>query len=478
MDGEMKYLPTIGLEIHVQLNTASKVFCGCRNVFGDEPNQNICPICLGLPGALPSLNREAVMMVAKLGLALNSTINERCRFDRKNYFYPDLPKGYQISQYDQPICSGGYLAVSDGESHRRIHLNRIHLEEDAGKLVYISTDETLVDLNRCGAPLAEIVTEPEMHSAREAGCFLREARRLVRWLRISDGDMEKGSLRCDVNVSLGEDEKAGIPIEVKNLNSIHGVERAIKHEIGRQTDILRDGGTIAHQTRMWDENTRTTIASRDKEKGCDYRYFPEPDLVELVLAESEISELKQSLPELPNIRRGRFIKDFGVRETDADLLTADREIADYFEQAVHSAPDAASQVVRLILGEGLRWRKESESGDDFAVPADAVAKLAELEAKGKISHATAKLVFEQMVKTAENDPLKIIIQQDLLIKDDVERLRTLIQKVLDVNIEELKRYKAGDKKLFGFFMGEVMRAAASAEPSAVKTMLSEALEVQ
>lgn len=477
----MKYEVVIGLEIHAQLSTRTKIFCGCSTAFGAQPNTQVCPVCLGMPGTLPVLNKQVVHNALKMGLATQSHINRRNIFARKNYFYADLPKGYQISQFELPICEHGFLEIPSEGGVKKIGITRIHMEEDAGKSIhdeaFVSKNETLVDLNRCGVPLIEIVSEPDLRGAAEAAAYVSKMRQLVRYLGICDGNMEEGSLRCDANVSLrpfGE-KKLGTKTELKNMNSIKNVEKAINYEIKRQADILDDGGEIIQQTLLWDPDKNEARAMRGKEDAHDYRYFPDPDLVEVYIDEKWLDEARKELPELPDKRRQRFMDELGLPAYDAEILTASRDVADYFEQtlAVSGNPKKTSN---WVMGEILRLSKEHN------LPAGALsitpARLGELilaVEEGEISQSAAKTVFEALVK--EDAPVAQMIEKlGLKQISDQGALEKIIDRIIAENPKEAESYRNGKTKLLGFFMGNVMRASqGKADPQKVSTLLREKL---
>jgi len=477
----MTIVPTIGLEVHAQLLTRTKMFCGCVATYGEAPNSRTCPVCLGLPGALPVPNRAAVEMAVKMGLACGCRIAERTKFDRKNYFYPDLPKGYQISQYDLPLCAGGGMEIRGDFGVKRIGIIRIHLEEDAGKSIHGDPDGSLVDLNRCGVPLMEIVSAPDIASTAEAYAYLMEIRRLVRWLGICDGNLEEGSLRCDANVSVARaGEPPGTPVEIKNLNSFHGVEKALQFEMERQTESLQRGEPIMRQTRLWDAARGETRVMRTKERADDYRYFPEPDLVELDVGEELQSEIAATLPELPWQHRRRLTDYFGVKAADADILTADRDITDYFEGLIlylDGGGEVIPVVVRWVTGEAMRWRKELGGGERFVVAIQPTAELIRLEAEGRVSGLAAKAIYEEMAQSERGDPEAIMREKGLEQVSDEGELESVIKKVLNENTSELGRYRQGQTKLLGFFVGQVMKVSGgTADPKRVGEMLKKMLE--
>lgn len=469
------YNVTIGLEVHAQLLTRTKMFCGCEATYGESPNSRVCPVCMGLPGALPSPNRAAIEMAIRVGLAAGCTIARQTKFDRKNYFYPDLPKGYQISQFDQPLCAGGGLEIRGSWGRKRIGIIRIHLEEDAGKSLHGDPDGTLIDLNRCGVPLIEIVSAPDMKSPEEAYAYLTEVRRLVRWLGVCDGNLEEGSLRCDANISVSKDgEPLGVPVEIKNLNSFRGVERAIKFEIVRQSEALERGERIVRMTLLWDEEKGETRPMRTKEAAHDYRYFPEPDLVALNITDEQLAAAHSALPELPWDRRER-IASLGVKGDDADIIASEREFAEFFEE-VYDGVGGAARAARWIVGEALRWRKELGEGKRFVVPANATGRVARMEAEGKISGIAAKTVYEELARTGRDDPEAVVREKGLEQVSDLGALEEAICRIIADNPAEVARYRAGEAKLKGFFVGQVMKSmGGKADPKATGEALARLL---
>src|SRR5262245_4928776 len=460
----MKYETVIGLEVHAQLLTVSKIFCGCSTKFGQAPNHNTCPICTGFPGVLPVLNKKVVEFAIRAGLATHCEIARSSRLARKNYFYPDLPKGYQISQYELPICTNGYIDVAVNDVAKRIGLTRIHMEEDAGKNIHdLRSDASLVDLNRAGVPLLEIVTEPDIRSAEEAGSYLRTLRAILQYLEICDGNMEEGSFRCDANVSVRPEGATalGIKVEIKNLNSFKAVEKAIVFEIRRQIETLSEGAKLIQETRLWDPDREETRAMRIKEFAHDYRYFPDPDLLPVVIDEQWIDTIRTSLPELPEARKARFISRYEIPAYDAELLTSRRDIADYFESALemHSNPKA---IANWILGDLFRVLKEHKLDDkfyitDWPVRADNLAKMIALIDQGTISGKIAKTVFDEMLDSGRS-PQEIVADKGLEQVSDSESIEKTIDQVLAAHPKQAADYRAGNEKIFGFLIGQIMKA--------------------
>lgn len=472
----VKYQPVIGLEVHAQLLTDTKIFCRCKNTYGAAPNSLTCPVCLGMPGTLPVLNKKAVEFAIKMGLATDCSIAGLSRFARKHYFYPDLPKGYQISQYDEPLCYNGKILIRFNGTEKTIGITRIHIEEDAGKSIH-SYDNTQVDFNRCGVPLIEIVSEPEMHSPEEAYAYLMRLKQILEYLEICDCNMEEGSLRCDANISLrmvGQ-KKFGTKTEMKNMNSFRGVERALNYEIERQTRILEEGRSITQQTMLWDEAKGEARSMRSKEESHDYRYFPEPDLVPLEVSEEWKNVVRENLPELPDQKYQRFLNDFQLRPYDASLLTADRYLADYFEEVVNIINDPA-MVSKWILGEILRILSQNNlTSRQIPLAAEDLGELLNLIKSGKITANIGKIVFDKML--TEHQPAKIIIEREklLAVSDDAE-LMQIIRTIIAENPNEVERYRAGANNLFGFFMGQVMKKTrGQANPNITSHLLKEAL---
>ena len=477
----------IGLEVHAQLQTRSKIFCPCPVAVGAPANSATCPVCLGFPGTLPVLNRQAVTLALRLASAVGAEIHRESRFARKHYFYPDLPKGYQITQYDRPFSTGGGIEIDTPSGPRTIRLVRIHLEEDAGKSLHdtpyaeVPPTETLVDWNRAGVPLVEIVSEPDVRSPEEAAAYLTELRRLLRYTGVSDGDMEKGNLRCDANVSIRPSETAplGTRVEIKNLNSIRFVAKALEHEIERQAAAVARGERITLETRLWDAAAGRTVPMRGKEEAHDYRYFPEPDLGALVVDEAWIAEAVEGTPERPRARRARFLERYGISVADAETLVSARELADYFEGVVAAGapPKLASN---WVTGEVLRWMKEKkvspEDALSFAISPARLAGLLQLLEGRKILPAQAKeLVLPEMLKSGD-DAATLVERLGLGVIQDRQAVHRAVADTLESNAEQVRQYLAGNKKTFGWFVGQVMRTTGgSADPAAVREVLDEEL---
>ena len=470
------YEAVIGLEVHAQLSTQSKLFCGCATAYGAPPNTHVCPTCLGLPGALPVANARAVEYAVRMGLATHCTIADESVFARKNYFYPDCPKNYQISQFDTPLCSGGHLTVAG----KRIGITRIHLEEDAGKLIHADGDHSFVDMNRSGVPLIEIVSEPDLRTPEEAGEYLQKLRATVRYLDICNGNMEEGSLRCDVNVSVREagNEALGVKAEVKNLNSFKQVEQAIAFEYTRQIGVLEDGGSVAHDTLLWDEASNSARIMRSKEESHDYRYFPEPDLLILHTDAGMRERVRAELPELPGAREERFAKEYGIPAYDAAVLTASREVADYFEAVAAKAGDAKA-ASNWVMGEVLRELKERRiSISAYRVTPEVLGELIQIQLSGKINMPTAKDVLVEMLVSGQS-AAEIISEKGLEQISDDSAIEKAAVKILNTNADEVEKYLGGREQLLQFFVGQLMKATrGKANPKMATEIFQRLLEVR
>ncbi len=474
----MKYELVVGLEVHCQLNTVSKAFCGCSAQFGKHANTNVCPVCLALPGALPVLNRRVVEDAVKLGLATGCSIAPHSVLARKNYFYPDLPKGYQISQFEEPICSEGNLHIDVGDGRKDIRLIRIHIEEDAGKSIHDIGEETYIDLNRSGVPLLEIVSYPDIRTSKEASAYLQKLRQIVKYLGISDGNMEEGSLRCDANVSLRPEgaTEYGTRTEIKNMNSFKNVEKAIEFEALRHREILENGGVIIQETRLWDADKGETRSMRGKEFAHDYRYFPDPDLVPVLVDQEMIDRVMQELPEFPEARALRFAEEYGIPVYDAGVLTVEREVADYFEETVRVSDDAKVSS-NWVMGEVMRTLKEKYLDiAEFTILPERLGGLIRLIGEGAISNTIAKQVFEIML--SEQAAAEEIVEREGLAQvSDTGAIETVVQEILDANPGQLAAYRGGKTKLLGFFVGQCMsRMKGKANPQMVNEVLLKKLE--
>ncbi|NPA41083.1 MAG: Asp-tRNA(Asn)/Glu-tRNA(Gln) amidotransferase subunit GatB [Aquificae bacterium] len=474
----MEYEAVIGLEIHVQMDTQTKLFCSCKVEFGSEPNTNVCPVCLGMPGSLPVLNRKAVEYAIRASLALNCTVHEESIFARKNYFYPDLPKGYQISQYEKPIATDGYLDIDlpDG-STKRVRIRRLHIEEDAGKNIHEGS-KSYVDLNRAGTPLMEIVTEPDLSTPEEARIFLETLRNIMRYAGVSKADMEKGQLRCDINVSIrpkGSD-KLGTRTEIKNVNSFRFVQKALEYEIERQIKVVSEGGKIEQETRTFDPATGKTYTMRTKEEAEDYRYFPDPDLLPLVLDRKWIEEIKVNMPELPNQRLERLLSQYGISEYEAKIFVQHKELGDFFESAV-KAYDEPKMIANWLLNDLLGLLNEKQvSIENSPVSPENLAQLVKLIKENVISTKIGKEVIKEMVETGKSAS-QIVEERGLKQITDEGAIREIVQEVIKNFPEEVERFRNGEEKLIGFFVGQVMKATkGKANPKLVNQILREVLK--
>jgi len=476
-----KYEPVIGLEVHVQLLTKTKIFCGCSTRFGDPPNTNVCPVCLGLPGTLPVLNKRAVEMAMRASLALNCTIRERSRFARKNYFYPDLPKGYQISQYELPLATGGWLEIEVAGARKRIGITRLHLEEDAAKNLHEgfsqSATKAYIDYNRCGTPLVEIVSEPDIRSPEEAYAYLTALRQIMLYTGVSDCNMEEGSLRCDANVSvrLRGAQEFGTKVEVKNLNSFRFLQKALEYEIERHIGVLESGGRLSQETRLWNQAEGHTVSMRSKERAHDYRYFPEPDLLPVHIGAAWRDEVLRSLPELPEAKRARFISSYGITPYDAEVLTNTRALADYFE-AVVKAGAPAKAAANWMQTELLRRLKDSGKEIEASpVAPQALAELVKLVESGQITGNVGKKVFATMFESGRS-AAEIVAAEGLGAQVSASAIEQAAREVIAKNPENIAKFKAGNEGVFKFFVGQVMRATrGQANPQAVNDILKRLL---
>jgi len=480
----VEYEPVIGLEVHAQLETRSKIFCGCSTAFGEEPNTQTCPVCTGQPGSLPVINRKAVEFAIKLGLATSCRIAPVSYFERKNYFYPDLPKGYQISMYEYPLGEHGFIEIMVNGQKKQIQIIRIHMEEDAGKLKHGETPETeafsYVDFNRTGVPLVEIVSGPDIRSPEEAGNYLRKLRAILQYLEICTGDMEKGTFRCDANVSVrpkGQKE-FGTRSELKNMNSFRHVEKGLEYEIKRQIAVLEDGGEVVQETRLWDVDQGVTISMRGKEEAHDYRYFPDPDLVPLKIEEDWIEKIRKNLPELPDQKKERFIQQYQIPEYDAEILTSSKVMANYFEESVRLFPEPKI-VSNWMMGDLLRELKRDEREIDLCpVTPGHLTEMLSMIKEGTISGKIAKDVFEEMYRTGER-PEKIVREKGWIQILDEGEIEKAVERVMGANTKQVEDYRKGKEKIFGFFVGEVMKQTkGKANPKLVNELLKKKLKNQ
>ncbi|WP_372995474.1 Asp-tRNA(Asn)/Glu-tRNA(Gln) amidotransferase subunit GatB [Lutispora sp.] len=476
----MNYETIIGLEIHAELSTKTKAFCSCKNEFGGEVNTNCCPVCMGYPGALPVLNKKVVEYAVKAGLALNCQISLYSKTDRKNYFYPDLPKAYQISQYDKPLCKNGRIKIELDGQEKNIGITRIHIEEDAGKLIHgtESEDYSLVDFNRGGVPLIEIVSEPDIRSPLEARLYLEKLKGILEYLEISDCKMQEGSLRCDANISIRSvgQKEFGVKTEIKNMNSMKALQKALEYEEERHKKILSEGGAIVQETRRWDESKGITVSMRTKEQAHDYRYFPEPDLVPIILEEAWIEDIRKALPELPDDKKKRFVEEYGIPDYDASVLTLTKELSSFFEACAkgHKNPKAISN---WVMGEVLRIIKEKELDlKDLKIKPEALRKLVDLVDDGILSSTGAKQVFEEMFKTGK-DPETLVDQLGLRQISDEGAIVELVKKVLSENEKSVEDYKKGKTNALGYLVGQCMKASkGKGNPQIINKILRDMLE--
>ncbi|WP_126425150.1 Asp-tRNA(Asn)/Glu-tRNA(Gln) amidotransferase subunit GatB [Brevibacillus marinus] len=469
----------IGLEVHAELATNSKIFCGCPTTFGAPPNTHTCPICLGHPGVLPVVNKQAVEFAMKAALALNCEISRETKFDRKNYFYPDLPKAYQISQYDQPIGKNGWIEIEVNGQKKRIGITRLHLEEDAGKLTHAEFGGgSLVDYNRVGVPLVEIVSEPDIRSPEEAKAYLEKLKAILQYTEVSDVKMEQGSLRCDANVSIrpvGQTE-LGTKTELKNMNSFRNVQLALEYEVQRQIQVVTSGGQVTQETRRWDEASRQTVVMRSKEEAHDYRYFPDPDLVRMEISEEWIEAVRQSIPELPDARKARYVQEYGLSAEDASVITIAKESADFFDRAVATGADPKS-IANWLMGDLFGYLNANDlTFADLQLTPEALGELVKLIEKGTISTKIAKTVFKEMLETGK-DPAAIVEEKGLVQISDEGALKQIVDEVIAANPQSVQDYLGGKKQAIGYLVGQVMKQTkGKANPPLVNKLLVEAIE--
>ena len=475
----MKYEAVIGLEVHAQMLTDSKIFCGCSTKFGSEPNTQTCPVCIGMPGVLPVLNKKAIEFATKTGLATNCKISSYSRFARKNYFYPDLPKGYQISQYELPICEHGYVEIVVDAEIRRIGITRIHMEEDAGKNIHEGAGNySFVDLNRAGVPLMEIVSEPDIRTPKEATEYMKKLRAIMRCLGVCDGNMEQGSLRCDANISIrpvGQKEY-GTRAEVKNINSFKFVEKALEYEIKRQIKVIEEGGKVIQETRLWDSDKGITESMRGKEEAHDYHYFPEPDLVPITIEQKWIDEIKASLPELPDAKRKRFVSEYGLPEYDADLLTEEKSTAEYFEEAVKLGGNPKIVANWIITNIFKHLKEEDKEITEILFTPKHLVNVLSLVLAGSTSTTMAKTTILDEVLKSGKMPEVIVKEKGLVQISDSSEIEKAVDEVISKNPKEVERFKAGDEKLLGFFVGQIMKLTkGKANPQIVNEIVKKKL---
>ncbi len=474
-----KYETVIGLEVHVELHTKSKIFCGCSTSFGAPPNTHTCPVCLGHPGVLPVLNRQAVEYAMKAAMAINCEIAEWCKFDRKNYFYPDSPKAYQISQYDQPVGQNGWIDIEVNGKTKRIGITRLHLEEDAGKLTHIDGGlGSLVDLNRVGTPLVEIVSEPDIRSPEEAKAYLEKLRAIMQYCDVSDVKMEEGSLRCDANISIRPygQEKFGTRAELKNMNSFRGVQRGLEYEELRQADILDGGGEVVQETRRWDESQGKTFSMRGKEEAHDYRYFPDPDLVRLHIDDEWKARVRASIPELPDARQARYIEQYGLSSYDAGVLTASMKLSDFFEESLKHTSDAKASA-NWIMGDLLGYLNANNLElDGVQITGQGLGEMIQLIEKGTISTKIAKTVFKSMLETGKS-PQKIVEEQGLVQISDEGAILAIVDSIIAANPQSVEDFRGGKDKAIGFLVGQIMKETkGKANPGLVNKLLMDRLK--
>lgn len=473
-----RYIPTIGLETHAELSTNSKVFCTCSAEFGGTPNSRCCPVCSGLPGTLPVLNKRAVEYIIKAGYVMNCDISRFTKWDRKNYFYPDLPKAYQISQMPRPVCLSGKVKINVDGEEKDIRINRIHLEEDAGKLVHDEVNRiSLADYNRCGVPLIEIVTEPDFHSADEVIAYIEKIMLLLQYAGICDCKMEQGSIRCDVNISIAPvgSTELGTRTELKNLNSLKAIARAIEVEIERQEELLDNGEKVIQETRRFNEALGETTAMRSKEDAHDYRYFPDPDIPPIIFTEEELAKIKASIPELPEQRVARYVEEYSINKKDADIIVGNKKICDFFDEAI-AAYNNPKAVANYIIGELMRRINLGEADmENLKFGGTEFAQLVEFMQTDKVSQANAKTILREMIENG-GDPKSIADAQDLWIKEDNDLLAKVVDEIIANNPKPVEQYKSGDQKVFGFFMGQANKALkGAASPKAIQEYIRKKL---
>lgn len=481
-----KYEVVIGLEVHIQLNTKTKIFCGCSTKFGNLPNTNVCPVCTAMPGVLPVLNKNVVESAIKIGLALNCSIAEKSVFSRKQYFYPDLPKNYQISQYDKPTTMNGYIMLPSG---KKIGITRAHIEEDAGKLIHSNGDESLVDYNRTGIPLIEIVSEPDLKTPEESYEYLNTLKQTIKYLGVSDCNMEEGSLRCDANISIMPkgSKVFGTKAEIKNLNSFKAVQKSLQFEIERQIELVEDGGKVIQETRLWDDKKEITVSMRSKEEAHDYRYFPEPDLPILTITKDWVEKIKLEMPLLPNARKEFLMNEYGLSEYDSSVLTSEKELADYFENSVNfvlnedkniDKKNISKQISNWIMVELLgKLNKENKAISQSPVSFENFSKLLLLINKDTISGKIGKIVFEEMFMDAKKTPDDIIKEKNLIQITDTSEIEKIVKEILDENPKSVEEYKSGKVKIMGFLVGQIMqKTKGKANPGIVNKILKEKLD--
>lgn len=477
----MKYKTVIGLEVHVQLLTKTKIFCSCVNSFGKDANSQTCPVCLGLPGSLPVFNKEVLDLSIKAALALNCKVAENMKFDRKNYFYPDLPKGYQVSQYDMPLAEKGYLDVCLKKGAKRIGITRLHLEEDAGKFIHADS-KSLIDFNRCGVPLIEIVTEPDISSPEEAHSYLSQLKDILKYLEVSDCNMQEGSLRCDANVSITgfDSSKLGVKVEIKNMNSFKAVKSALVYEIKRQTELCNNKKPVVQETRLWNENKKVTISMRSKEEAHDYRYFPEPDLPEFEIGEKDVDKLKKTLPELPSERRLRLVKDYKLSEYDVGVITSSKSQADYFEECLKIIKDKskAKETANWLMGPvQAELNSRSQMFSNVKLKAEDLVSIIKLVDEGKINAKTAREVILPEVMDGKKSTSDVTKEKDVLQVSDEEELSRIVDGVIEESPQTTSDFKKGKKNAIMYLVGQVMRQTkGKANPKKVNEILKKKLE--